>query len=332
MSGYLQGLSDVIENIQNAVDKLKKKSTAGLKDAVLFVGNESQQRAPVDMGDLRGSLEVRIDNKKIADGIKGGGINRVGNVPENGTVGEVSYNEPYAAVQHERVDFKHPKGGEAKYLEKVLTGEKDMMLQSQNITAVTYSNGSEMPVSKYAAMTARSTTAEAQNTAKTAQGTDWGYDLVRMTEHTPTCPICSQYQGRVYATTPDAASGKYKTKDGTALTFPYLYDTAFASGYMTIHPNCRHRISVFPPAAYTDEELTKHSQRSSAPFEDTRSDAERKAYAEDQAKKRKRNEMRKQYEKIKQALPDQAPKSFAGFVRMKAANSQRYQDLIIFMI
>lgn len=201
-------------------------------------------------------------------------------------------------------------------------------LKTKNITAVPYKNGAEMPLKKYAEMAARSTTAEAQNAAKTAQGTEWGYEFVRMTSHSPTCPICAQYQGRVYATTKEAAEGKYKLKDGTVLKFPYLYDTAFASGYQTIHPNCRHRIAVIPLEAYTNEELKKFSSDSTKPFEDTRSDRERKAYAADQARKRKQNEQRKQYEKIKQALPDTAPKSYAGFVRMKATNSQRYQDLM----
>lgn len=201
-------------------------------------------------------------------------------------------------------------------------------LKTKNITAVPYKNGAEMPLKKYAEMAARSTTAEAQNTAKTAQGAEWGYEFVRMTSHSPTCPVCAQYQGRVYATTKEAAEGKYKLKDGTVLKFPYLYETAFASGYQTIHPNCRHRIAVIPLEAYTNEELKKFSEDSTKPFEDTRSDRERKAYSADQARKRKQNEQRKQYEKIKQALPDTAPKSYAGFVRMKAANSQRYQDLM----
>lgn len=201
-------------------------------------------------------------------------------------------------------------------------------LKTKNITAVPYKNGAEMPLKKYAEMAARSTTAEAQNTAKTAQATEWGYEFVRMTSHSPTCPVCAQYQGRVYATTKEAAEGKYKLKDGTVLRFPYLYDTAFAHGYQTIHPNCRHRISVFPISMYTNEELKKYSADSCKPFEDTRSDRERKAYAADQARKRKQNEQRKQYEKIKQALPDTAPKSYTGFVRMKQANSQRYQDLM----
>lgn len=201
-------------------------------------------------------------------------------------------------------------------------------LEARNLTAVEYSNGAEMPIKKYAEMAARSTTAEAQNNAQLTQGGDWGYDLVKMTTHSPTCAICAMYQGRVYATTREAANGKYRFKNGTVLTFPYLYETAFVSGYDTIHPNCRHRISVFPPRAYTNEELIAYSQKSTAPFTDTRSDAERKAYAADQAAKRRKNAEHNQYERIKAALPDQAPKSFSGFVRMKQANSENYQNLM----
>lgn len=33
---------------------------------------------------------------------------------------EISFNTPYAAYQHERLDLEHPRGGEAKYLEHAL--------------------------------------------------------------------------------------------------------------------------------------------------------------------------------------------------------------------
>lgn len=64
------------------------------------------------------------------------------------------------------------------------------------------------------------------------------------------------------------------------------------------------------------------------PFEDMRSDKERKAYAKEQEVKRKRNESRKQYEKIKTVLPNDAPKTFAAFVKMKSAKSERYKELL----
>lgn len=128
MSEHLKGLREVIENIQEAVDKMESGSVKGLANALLFVGTESQQKAPVEFGDLRGSLEVDIDNTVIAKGKKGGGITVCAETPEKGIVGKVSYNETYAAVQHERVDFKHPLGGQAKYLETVLNNEKSTIL------------------------------------------------------------------------------------------------------------------------------------------------------------------------------------------------------------
>ena len=220
--------------------------------------------------------------------------------------------------------------------EKLTTGQtiREMQknlqdkLKQQNLTAVEYANGTKMPIEKYAETVARSTTAETQNKAKVIQGQDWGYDLVRFTEHSPTCEVCSMYQGRVYALTKEAANGKYKGSKGQALHFPYLYDTALISGYSTIHPNCRHRLSVLPAGAYTVAEMEEFSRKSMQPFEDMRSDKERKAYAQEQAVKRKRNESRKQYEKIKTALPNDAPKTFAAFVKMKSAKSERYKELL----
>ena len=220
--------------------------------------------------------------------------------------------------------------------EKLTTGQtiREMQknlqdkLKQQNLTAVEYANGTKMPIEKYAETVARSTTAETQNKAKVIQGQGWGYDLVRFTEHSPTCEVCSMYQGRVYALTKEAANGKYKGSKGQELHFPYLYDTALISGYSTIHPNCRHRLSVLPAGAYTASEMEEFSRKSMQPFEDMRSDKERKAYAQEQAVKRKRNESRKQYEKIKTALPNDAPKTFAAFVKMKSAKSERYKELL----
>lgn len=201
-------------------------------------------------------------------------------------------------------------------------------LQEQDITYVTYRNGRQVSLKSYAAMVSRTTTAEAQNTAKIVQANTWGYDLVKMTTHSPTCAICAMYQGRVYATTKDAANGKYRLKDGTVLRFPYIFDTAFASGYNTIHPNCRHRISAYPIKAYTGEEAKEIARISNAPFEDTRSDEERKKYSAMQSKNRQRLANRRQYERIKSVLPDTAPKSYSGFIRMKQTNSEKYQELM----
>lgn len=126
---WLKGLNNIIENLQEEIDKMTVQSAEGLKDALLYVANESQKRAPADTGDLRGSVLVEMDNTVIAKGNESGGLTITGNAPENSTKGSVGYNTPYAANQHEHTEYDHPLGGQAKYLESVLTGEKDRILQ-----------------------------------------------------------------------------------------------------------------------------------------------------------------------------------------------------------
>lgn len=319
----------LLRQVRNELNMLKRQSSEALQGLVEDNYEDALQEL-IDELIAEGISPSKFSAAELAmSGLNAGHIEVIA---RNATA---DFNRAIGLVGRRVSDFIREETLEAT-AEKLSTGQTvrqmqknlENKLKARNITAVPYKNGAEMPLKKYAEMAARSTTAETQNTAKTAQGKEWGYDLVHMTSHAPTCPICAMYQDRVYATTPEAANGKYKLKDGTVLTFPYLYDTAFASGYMTIHPNCRHRISIFPIRAYTNEELIEYSQKSSAPFEDTRSDQERKAYAADQARKRKQNEQRKLYEKIKAALPDTAPKSYAGFVRMKAANSEKYQELM----
>ena len=187
---------------------------------------------------------------------------------------------------------------------------------------VRYRNGHIEPIDSYAKMVARTTPAEAQNTAKFVQAEAWGYDLVKCTKYGPTCEVCDMYQGRVYALTREAANGKYY-----GLRFPMLYETALWRGYETIHPNCRHRFSIFAPRAYSREQLEEESRNAMRPFEDTRTDRERKAYAAEQAYNRQRNQNLREYQLIKATLPDEAPKTFSGFLSMKRADSQKYKDL-----
>lgn len=184
-----------------------------------------------------------------------------------------------------------------------------------------------MSIVPYAALVARSTTAEAQNAAKINAAGQHGYDLARFTSHAPKCAVCAQYEGRVYALTKEAANGKYKGTSGEPLRFPYLYDTAFASGYNNIHPNCRHRLTIIVPALCTPEQLTEWSRQSMRPFADTRGDRERKAYAAAQAKNRARWQDRRQWEKYRALLPDQTPANFGAFRVMKQSESQRWKDL-----
>lgn len=164
------------------------------------------------------------------------------------------------------------------------------------------------------------------NQSRWAQGTKWGYDLIRYTTHAPTCSECSKYQGRVFALTEEAANGKYKGPNGEPLYFRMLPVQIRETG--KIHEGCRHSISVIVAMARTPAELAQLSAKSMSPLIDTRSESEKKAYEAEQTYYRILNKDRETYTSMKKLLGDEAPKSFAGFRRMKALNSQNYRKLI----
>ncbi len=150
-------------------------------------------------------------------------------------------------------------------------------------------------------------------------------DLLLMDAHSGCCSECSKYQGRVYS-----ISGKDKR-------FPKLPDAVHIYG--GIHPNCRHLFYPYflgDPNQYDPKATTKHKiiRRSNRPFIDERSEDDIKAYEEYQKEinnEKQKKLDRKEYYKIFYAYPDQAPKSFGAYRRMKNANTKNYQKLIAFL-
>lgn len=192
-------------------------------------------------------------------------------------------------------------------------------------TSIKYKNGANMPVGKYAAMLARTTRAETDNLAMLQQALKEGIDLVKCGTVSPTCDICSVYQGRVYS-----ISGKDSR-------FPALYKTAFQSGYSIIHPNCRHSWSPYREEMYTkeqQEEFLKQSNRSFKPDTDSRdfqqAERLRKEYAQGQAKMRQWNAELVEYERMKahyKSIGEEPPyKTLGGFRRAKRAGSESYKE------
>ena len=315
----------LLRQIQKELKKLKKTSKATVEQLV-------RENYKTGLQSLINDIIKDTSAPKMYNMMSGLNTSQIDIIVQNTNA---SLNNIINLVGRQIQDIIREAGAEAT-AEKLTTGQTvremqknlEQKLKEQDITSVKYRNGKRVSIQKYAAMVARSTTAETQNKAKAVQGEQWGYDLVRFTRHSPTCKVCSMYQGRVYALTKEAANGKYKGSKGQSLHFPYLYDTALPHGYSTIHPNCRHRLSVLPAGAYTTAEMEDFSQKSTQPFEDMRSDKERKEYAKEQEIKRKRNAARRQYEEIKATLPNEAPKTFAGFVKMKSAKSERYKELL----
>ena len=74
-----------------------------LKIVCADLQGKAQNLAPVDTGDLIGSAYNEV---KVLDG-------------------EVGFTEPYALRQHEQTGYKHPHGGQAKFLEQPYKENRD---------------------------------------------------------------------------------------------------------------------------------------------------------------------------------------------------------------
>lgn len=180
------------------------------------------------------------------------------------------------------------------------------------INAIKTKNNRTIRLDAYADLVARSTVREVTNTATIKQVEELGYDLVKISSHTGACPICQKYEGRVYS-----ISGKDKR-------FPRL-DVVFSSGYANIHPRCRH---VLEPYIETFNDVGKDIIKSNMPFQEPdKNDKQVQAYYSNQREKAKMRQDRLQWEKYKTVLPNDVPSTISGFRRMKAANSENYQEL-----
>lgn len=85
----------------------RRMASEGLQSALEHLLTESRKIVPLDEGTLERSGRVDVD-----------GLN-----------GSVSYDTVYAVRQHEELTWKHLPGRSAKYLEKPMNSERDVMLR-----------------------------------------------------------------------------------------------------------------------------------------------------------------------------------------------------------
>lgn len=161
----------------------------------------------------------------------------------------------------------------------------------------------EMSITNYAHLVARSTSREVGNTARINQMSANGFDLVEIPPHYPTCEICAILQDRIYS-----ISGEDKR-------FPPL--SKAIGVYKNIHPHCRHVIVGWAEMMYTPEEIEEAIRKSNRPWTDPRSGEEKQFYNELQNKNRRARDLQYQYERYKQRLGSDAPKSLYVFKRIK---------------
>lgn len=171
----------------------------------------------------------------------------------------------------------------------------------------------EMSVTNYAHLVARSVSIEVGNTARINQLTANGYDLVEMSTHYPTCEICAILQDRVYS-----ISGNDKR-------FPPL--SKAIGEYKNIHPHCRHVIVGWVESMHTPEEVAEAIKRSNREWTDPRTGEEKELYNELQRKNRQARDLRSQYERYKEVLGSDAPKSIMALKKLKKADDDRFAKM-----
>lgn len=205
---------------------------------------------------------------------------------------------------------------------KFATGQTINQLQDElvnnlikkGIGGITDKRGRVIPFTSYAELLSRSIVAETQNTCVINVAKEHEKDLVKMTQHNTTCPICAVYEGRVYSLT------------GKDERFPKLSNIpGFNKGYNNIHPRCRHRITPYIEKYNDVKEDIKNSNRS---FEvDKDKEASIKAYQEEQKEKARLRDDKKQYEAFRQTLGEEAPKSLQSFREIKYNNSNDWKEI-----
>ena len=158
MAARLEGLDDAIAKLNAKLGEIEGLTAEEVRTVGLAVLGQAVRNAPVDTGDLRRSgtlawgedvtLTAATVNKGgkdvpvygvsgagelIARGINAGdqgGVEIVdgGDIPEGAKpIVTIGFGVPYAAAQHERDDFDHPKGGRSKYLQAAVQDAADRL-------------------------------------------------------------------------------------------------------------------------------------------------------------------------------------------------------------
>lgn len=105
-----------VQGFAGAAQEIIDAARRGLEEAAEFVLDESKKQVPTedgrhDIGGLNlketGKVTMQADRDRAA----------------------ISYDGPYAVYQHELLGLKHPRGGNAKFLERPLVDERDKELE-----------------------------------------------------------------------------------------------------------------------------------------------------------------------------------------------------------
>lgn len=132
---------------------------------------------------------------------------------------------------------------------------------SAGINCIQYKNGARVNIASYSEMALRTANKRANLMGSANKREEWGIHTVKMSSHSSACPMCIQWQGKVYI---DDVYGKGTKEESVKSKYPLLSE-AIKGGAM--HPNCKNGISTYyeginqPPKEPTKEEIEEMTRR-----------------------------------------------------------------------
>ena len=121
--------------IKEAVKIAEEAGLKALRTGAEAILTEAIDETPIDTGTLRRSGTVTVgklpDSARIYEAAESGNEMKdafTENIGKEKAV-YISFNTPYARRQHEELDYEHPRGGKAKYLETPFNANKNKVIK-----------------------------------------------------------------------------------------------------------------------------------------------------------------------------------------------------------
>ena len=133
---------------------------------------------------------------------------------------------------------------------------------SAGINCIQYKNGARVNIASYSEMAIRTANKRANLMGSANKRMEYGVHTVKITSHNSACPMCIQWQGKVYY---DDVYGEVTPAERRGLGDYPLLSEAVKGGMF--HPNCKNGCSTYyeginqPPKEPTKEEVEEMTRR-----------------------------------------------------------------------
>ena len=133
---------------------------------------------------------------------------------------------------------------------------------SAGINCIQYKNGARVNIASYSEMALRTANKRANLMGSANKRMEYGVHTVKITSHNSACPMCIQWQGKVYY---DDVYGEVTPAERRGLRYYPLLSEAVKGGMF--HPNCKNGLSTYyeginqPPKEPTKEEIEEMTRR-----------------------------------------------------------------------